>query len=162
MKTKNTLLLLPLSAAGVATAFRAPPPLVGPPVKRAASRRYVSAAGVVNEEDSATSGAATAGDHDDESYHTSSAYATSPLAGMEEDLSVPQQEHQQDQQQQQQHLAMSQALPFMPVSDVLRDSTLAGNAGFDPLHLAQSKEQLMWFREAEVKHARNHINCSLD
>lgn len=34
------------------------------------------------------------------------------------------------------------------------DGSLAGDAGFDPLGVAQSKENLFTLREAEVKHAR--------
>ena len=34
------------------------------------------------------------------------------------------------------------------------DGTLAGDAGFDPLQLADTPESLAWYREAEVKHAR--------
>merc|ERR1719482_493169 len=34
------------------------------------------------------------------------------------------------------------------------DGTLAGDANFDPLMIADSPEKLAWFREAEVKHAR--------
>lgn len=48
---------------------------------------------------------------------------------------------------------MSQALPFMTRPAAL-DGTLAGDVGFDPFGFAKSKEDLMNFREAEVKHAR--------
>merc|ERR1719502_887907 len=34
------------------------------------------------------------------------------------------------------------------------DGTLAGDANFDPLMIADSPEKLAWYREAEVKHAR--------
>jgi hypothetical protein len=34
------------------------------------------------------------------------------------------------------------------------DGTLAGDMGFDPLGLAESPDDLAWYREAEVKHAR--------
>jgi len=37
---------------------------------------------------------------------------------------------------------------------VVLDGTLAGDAGFDPLGLARSKDDLFFYREAEVKHAR--------
>lgn len=37
---------------------------------------------------------------------------------------------------------------------VLADCPFAGNVGFDPLHLAKSREQLWRYREAEIKHAR--------
>ena len=34
------------------------------------------------------------------------------------------------------------------------DGTLAGDANFDPMMLADSPDKLAWYREAEVKHAR--------
>merc|ERR1719460_3490641 len=34
------------------------------------------------------------------------------------------------------------------------DGTLAGDAGFDPMQIADSPDKLAWYREAEVKHAR--------
>jgi hypothetical protein len=34
------------------------------------------------------------------------------------------------------------------------DGTLAGDRGFDPLGFIKSKEDLIWYREAEMKHAR--------
>lgn len=34
------------------------------------------------------------------------------------------------------------------------DKTLAGDAGFDPMQLADSADKLAWYREAEIKHAR--------
>ena len=34
------------------------------------------------------------------------------------------------------------------------DGTLAGDANFDPLMIADTPEKLAWYREAEVKHAR--------
>ena len=52
------------------------------------------------------------------------------------------------------------ALParWFPVGGVkapkILDGTLAGDAGFDPLGLARTKNGLYWMREAEVKHAR--------
>ena len=49
---------------------------------------------------------------------------------------------------------MSEAIPFLNCPGVLRDSELAGNAGFDPLGMAKNKEQLWEYREAEIKHAR--------
>lgn len=49
---------------------------------------------------------------------------------------------------------MSQSIPFLACPPVLADSDLAGNVGFDPLSLAATKEQLMEYREAEVKHGR--------
>lgn len=48
--------------------------------------------------------------------------------------------------------AMSQSLPFMARPDAL-DGSLAGDVGFDPLGFAKSKDDLMRYREAEVKHA---------
>jgi hypothetical protein len=49
---------------------------------------------------------------------------------------------------------ISEAIPFLECPKVLRESTLAGNMGFDPLQLAQNQEQLLEYREAEVKHSR--------
>ena len=46
------------------------------------------------------------------------------------------------------------SFPFFKASAVIRNSDLAGNAGFDPLRLAKSREQLWHYREAEIKHAR--------
>ena len=34
------------------------------------------------------------------------------------------------------------------------DQYLAGDMGFDPLYLADTPKKLLWFREAEIKHAR--------
>ena len=48
---------------------------------------------------------------------------------------------------------MSQALPFLSRPAAL-DGTLAGDVGFDPFGFSKSKEDLMNFREAEIKHAR--------
>mmetsp|Transcript_19362 Transcript_19362/g.28489 ORF Transcript_19362/g.28489 Transcript_19362/m.28489 type:complete len:269 (-) Transcript_19362:74-880(-) len=48
---------------------------------------------------------------------------------------------------------MSQSLPFMERPAALTGA-LAGDVGFDPLGFAKSEEDLMNFREAEVKHAR--------
>jgi hypothetical protein len=48
---------------------------------------------------------------------------------------------------------MSQALPFLTRPAAL-DGTLAGDVGFDPLGFSKSREDLMNFREAEIKHAR--------
>merc|ERR1719258_1022816 len=46
--------------------------------------------------------------------------------------------------------------PPLPKIKTMRvgDKTLAGDAGFDPLDLADTPEALAWYREAEVKHAR--------
>lgn len=48
---------------------------------------------------------------------------------------------------------MSQAIPFIERPQFL-DGELAGDVGFDPLGLANNREQLWYYREAEVKHAR--------
>ena len=50
---------------------------------------------------------------------------------------------------------------------VVLDGTLAGDAGFDPLGLARSKDDLFFYREAEVKHARiamlvGRVACNYD
>lgn len=47
----------------------------------------------------------------------------------------------------------SMALPFMMAPTVL-DGSMAGDFGFDPLGFADSPENLMLYREAEIKHAR--------
>merc|ERR1719440_564432 len=46
--------------------------------------------------------------------------------------------------------------PPLPKIKTMRvgDGTLAGDANFDPLQLADTPEALAWYREAEVKHAR--------
>lgn len=48
---------------------------------------------------------------------------------------------------------MSMSLPFMARPAAL-DGSMAGDVGFDPLGFARSQEDLMNYREAEVKHAR--------
>lgn len=49
---------------------------------------------------------------------------------------------------------MSQSLPFAPRPKLL-DGTMAGDVGFDPFGLAGAdKANLMYMREAEVKHSR--------
>jgi hypothetical protein len=48
---------------------------------------------------------------------------------------------------------MSRAIPFLPRPKYL-DGTLAGDVGFDPLGFASNPEQLLQYREAEIKHAR--------
>jgi len=48
---------------------------------------------------------------------------------------------------------MSMSMPFMKRPTALT-GTLAGDVGFDPLGFAKSQEDLMNYREAEVKHAR--------
>jgi len=47
----------------------------------------------------------------------------------------------------------SQSLPFMKRPTYL-DGTLAGDVGFDPMGFADSKSNLMNYREAELKHGR--------
>jgi len=49
--------------------------------------------------------------------------------------------------------SMSQALPWMERPSAL-DGSLVGDVGFDPLGFAKSSEDLMNYREAEIKHAR--------
>lgn len=48
---------------------------------------------------------------------------------------------------------MSEAIPFLARPKVLTGE-LAGDVGFDPMGLAQNKEQLWAYREAEQKHGR--------
>jgi hypothetical protein len=48
---------------------------------------------------------------------------------------------------------MSQSIPFLQRPLAL-DGSMAGDVGFDPLGFANSKEDLMNYREAEIKHAR--------
>lgn len=55
---------------------------------------------------------------------------------------------------------MSQALPFMARPAAL-DGSMAGDAGFDPLGFAKNSEDLMNYREAEIKHARLAMLVSL-
>jgi hypothetical protein len=50
-------------------------------------------------------------------------------------------------------ITMSKALPFQERPPML-DGSMAGDAGFDPVGFAKSKEDLMNYREAEIKHAR--------
>uniref|UniRef100_A0A7S4A8W7 Plastid light harvesting protein n=1 Tax=Pseudo-nitzschia australis TaxID=44445 RepID=A0A7S4A8W7_9STRA len=49
---------------------------------------------------------------------------------------------------------MSESIPFLKCPAVLVESNLAGNVGFDPLGFASSEENLLDYREAEIKHAR--------
>jgi Chlorophyll A-B binding protein len=49
---------------------------------------------------------------------------------------------------------MSIAIPFLKCPEVLVDSDLAGNVGFDPAGFAKNEDDLIFFREAEIKHAR--------
>jgi hypothetical protein len=48
---------------------------------------------------------------------------------------------------------MSKSLPFME-RPLMLDGSMAGDVGFDPLGFAKTKEDLMNYREAEIKHAR--------
>merc|ERR1712087_397854 len=48
---------------------------------------------------------------------------------------------------------MSASMPFM-ARPVALDGSLAGDVGFDPLGFAKNSDDLMKFREAEIKHAR--------
>lgn len=48
---------------------------------------------------------------------------------------------------------MSQALPWMSRPAAL-DGSLVGDVGFDPLGFAKTKDDLMNYREAEIKHGR--------
>jgi hypothetical protein len=48
---------------------------------------------------------------------------------------------------------MSKSLPFMVRPSAL-SGELAGDVGFDPLGFAKSREDLMNYREAEIKHGR--------
>jgi Chlorophyll A-B binding protein len=49
--------------------------------------------------------------------------------------------------------SMSQALPFMTRPRAL-DGSMVGDVGFDPLGFAKTKDDLVRFREAEIKHSR--------
>lgn len=48
---------------------------------------------------------------------------------------------------------MSQSMPFM-ARPIALDGSLAGDVGFDPFGFAKNSDDLMKYREAEVKHAR--------
>ena len=48
---------------------------------------------------------------------------------------------------------MSESLPFMVRPPAL-DGTMVGDVGFDPLGFAKTKEDLLNYREAEIKHCR--------
>jgi hypothetical protein len=48
---------------------------------------------------------------------------------------------------------MSDSLPFVP-RPVILTREMAGDVGFDPFNLAQNEENLLWQRQAELKHAR--------
>jgi Chlorophyll A-B binding protein len=47
----------------------------------------------------------------------------------------------------------SESLPFMMRPPAL-DGSLVGDVGFDPLGFAKTKDDLLNYREAEIKHAR--------
>jgi hypothetical protein len=53
-----------------------------------------------------------------------------------------------------QKTVVSPALPFLECPAPLVNSDLAGNVGFDPLGFSKSTEELLVYREAEVKHGR--------
>jgi hypothetical protein len=48
---------------------------------------------------------------------------------------------------------MSESLPFMMRPPAL-DGSLVGDVGFDPFGFAKTKDDLLNYREAEIKHAR--------
>lgn len=50
-------------------------------------------------------------------------------------------------------IRFSKAIPVLPRPEFL-SGTMAGDAGFDPLGFVKSEEDLIRFREAEVKHSR--------
>jgi hypothetical protein len=49
---------------------------------------------------------------------------------------------------------MSISVPFLPRNPVLDEFELAADVGFDPLNLAKDKDTLLFYRDAELKHAR--------
>jgi hypothetical protein len=49
--------------------------------------------------------------------------------------------------------SMSKSLPFQECPPLL-DGSMAGDVGFDPVGFAKTSEDLMNYREAEIKHAR--------
>jgi hypothetical protein len=53
-----------------------------------------------------------------------------------------------------QKTVVSPALPFLECPATLVNSDLAGNVGFDPIGFSKSTEELLAYREAEVKHGR--------
>lgn len=55
---------------------------------------------------------------------------------------------------------MSEALPFVP-RPALLNRELAGDAGFDPLNLADTAEKLSFMRESELKHSRIAMLASI-
>ena len=52
------------------------------------------------------------------------------------------------------------AIPFMSRPQLL-DGTLAGDVGFDPLGFADSRENLQFYAQAEIKHDRLLWNLDL-
>jgi len=58
-----------------------------------------------------------------------------------------------DWQQQTKPRMKSEAIPFLDVSGVL-DGSMPGDSGFDPLGFADNEQNLVRYREAEIKHAR--------
>jgi Chlorophyll A-B binding protein len=48
---------------------------------------------------------------------------------------------------------MSESLPFMMRPPAL-DGSMVGDVGFDPFGFAKTKDDLMNYREAEIKHCR--------
>merc|ERR1712113_1296708 len=52
-------------------------------------------------------------------------------------------------------IEMPPAPPPLPKIKTMRvgDGTLAGDAGFDPMELADTPDKLAFYREAEIKHA---------
>merc|ERR1719443_1601526 len=51
--------------------------------------------------------------------------------------------------------AQSASITFLARPAAL-DGTMVGDVGFDPLGFAKSKEDLANYREAEIKHGREH------
>jgi Chlorophyll A-B binding protein. len=52
-----------------------------------------------------------------------------------------------------QQIRFSKAMPFLPRPYHL-DGSMPGDYGFDPLGFVKSKEDLLFYREAEIKHSR--------
>lgn len=52
-----------------------------------------------------------------------------------------------------QQIRFSKAMPFLPRPHYL-DGSMPGDYGFDPLGFVKSKEDLIFYREAEIKHSR--------
>jgi hypothetical protein len=60
-----------------------------------------------------------------------------------------------------QDVLMSKALPFSTRPAAL-DGELAGDVGFDPLGFAKSRDDLIFLREAEIRHSRLAMLVSFD